>query len=66
MFDDNYVVHVVVPTGMATFKILGEILHIFTGLECKNTKKEMMKRTQETYQKGRFIYMPHNSKICIQ
>jgi hypothetical protein len=32
MFDDNYVVHVVAPTGMAAFNVLGETLHRFADL----------------------------------
>jgi hypothetical protein len=61
MCDDNDVVHFVVPTEMAAFNILGETLHMFTGLDWKNLKKEMTKRTQVTYQKGLFIYMPRNT-----
>jgi hypothetical protein len=51
MFDDNAVVHVVAPTGMAGFNILGKTLHRFAGLDWKNTNKEMTKRTQEQIQK---------------
>jgi hypothetical protein len=41
MFDDNTVVHVVAPTGMAAFSILGDTLHIFTGLN-KKMKKDIL------------------------
>jgi hypothetical protein len=33
MFDDNDAVHVVAPTGMAAFNVLGETLHRFAGLD---------------------------------
>jgi predicted GTPase len=39
MFDDNDVVHVVAPTGMAAFNVLGKTLHRVAGLDWKNTKK---------------------------
>jgi hypothetical protein len=51
MFDDNDVVHVVAPTGMAAFNVLVEILHRFAGLDWKIMTKEMTKRTQEQLQK---------------
>jgi hypothetical protein len=44
MFDNNDVVHVVVPTGMAAFNILGETLHRFTGLDYRNMKTYMMQK----------------------
>jgi hypothetical protein len=62
MFGNNAVVNVVAPTGMDAFNVLGETLHRFAGSDWKNMKKEMMKMTQETYQKGLFIHMPHISK----
>lgn len=51
MFDDNNVVHVVAPTGMPAFNVLGEPLHRVPGLDWKNMKKEMTKRTQEQLKK---------------
>jgi hypothetical protein len=45
MFDDDDVVHVVRPTGMAAFNVLGETLHIFAGLDWWNTKKRMTKNS---------------------
>jgi hypothetical protein len=39
MFDDNDVVHVVAPTGMAAFNVLGETLHRFAGLDWWNMNK---------------------------
>jgi hypothetical protein len=51
MFDDNDVVHVVAPIGMAAFNILGEKRHRFAGLDWKNMNTEMTKRTQRKLQK---------------
>jgi hypothetical protein len=51
MFDDNDVVHVVDPTGIAAFNVLGETLHIFAGLDWKTMTKYMTKRTQDQLQK---------------
>jgi hypothetical protein len=51
MFDDNDVVHVVAPTGMATFNVLGETLHRFAGLDWQNMKKGMTNITMEKLQK---------------
>jgi hypothetical protein len=51
MFDDNYVVRVTAPTGMAAFNILGETLHIFVGLDWRNMKKGMTNRTMDKLQK---------------
>jgi hypothetical protein len=50
MFDDN-VVHVVAPTGMAAFNVLGETLHRFAGLDWRNMKKRMINSTMEKLQK---------------
>jgi predicted GTPase len=33
MFGDNDVVQVLAPTGIAAFNVLGETLHIFSGIE---------------------------------
>jgi hypothetical protein len=33
MFGDNHVVHVLDPTGIAAFNVLGETLHIFSGID---------------------------------
>jgi hypothetical protein len=33
MFDDNDVVHVLSPTGIAAFNVLGETLHRFAGID---------------------------------
>jgi hypothetical protein len=33
MFDEKDVFHVVAPTGMAAFNVLGETLHRFAGLD---------------------------------
>jgi hypothetical protein len=41
MFNDNDVVHVTAPTGMAAFNVLGETLHQFAGLDWQNMTKEM-------------------------
>jgi hypothetical protein len=51
IFDDNDMVHVVASTGMAAFNVLGETLHRFSGLDWKNMKNKMTKRTQEQLQK---------------
>jgi hypothetical protein len=51
MIDDNYVVHVVAPTGMTAFNVLGETLHRFAGLEWPNMKKGMINSTKEKLQK---------------
>jgi hypothetical protein len=51
MFDDNVVVHVVPPTGMAVFNVLGETLHRFAGLDWQNMKKGMNNSTMEKLQK---------------
>lgn len=51
MFDDNNVVHVVAPSGMPAFNVLGEPLHRVPGLDWKNMKKEMTKRTHEQLKK---------------
>jgi hypothetical protein len=51
MFDDNDVVHVIAPTGVAVFNVLGETLHICVGLDWRNTKKGMSNSTMEKLQK---------------
>jgi hypothetical protein len=51
MFDDNDVVHVVAPTGMAAFNVLGETLHRFAGLNWQNMKKVMTNSTMEKLHK---------------
>jgi ATP-dependent DNA helicase PIF1 len=51
MFDDNDVVHVVAPTGMAAFNVLGKTLHRFAGLDWRNMKKGMTNTTMEKLQK---------------
>jgi hypothetical protein len=51
MFDDNDVVHVVAPTGMAAFNVLGKTLHRFAGLDWRNMKKGMTNSTMEKLQK---------------
>jgi hypothetical protein len=51
MLDDNDVVHVVVPTGMAAFNVLGGTLYRFTGLDWRNMKKGMTHITMDTLQK---------------
>jgi hypothetical protein len=51
MFDDNDVFHVVAPTGMAAFNVLGETLHRFAGLDWRNMKKGMTNSTMEKLQK---------------
>jgi hypothetical protein len=51
MFDDNDVVHVVAPTGMAAFNVLGETLHRFVGLDWRNMKKGMTNSTMEKLKK---------------
>jgi hypothetical protein len=51
MFDDNDVVHVVAPTGMAVFNVLGETVHRFASLDWQNTKKGMANSTMEKLQK---------------
>jgi hypothetical protein len=33
MFGDNYVVHVLAPTGKAAFNVLGETLHRFAEID---------------------------------
>jgi hypothetical protein len=45
------VFHVVAPTGMAAFNVLGETLHRFAGLDWRNTKKGMTNNTMEKLQK---------------
>jgi hypothetical protein len=50
MFDDNDVVHVVAPTVMAAFNILGETLHRFAGLDWRNMKKGLTNSTMEKLQ----------------
>jgi hypothetical protein len=47
IFDDNDVVHVVAPTGMSAFKILGETLHRFAVLDWRNMNKGMTNSTME-------------------
>jgi hypothetical protein len=51
MFDYNYVVHVVAPTGMAAFNVLGVTLHRFAGLYWRNMKKGITNSTIEKLQK---------------
>jgi hypothetical protein len=51
MFYDNDVVHVVAPTGMAAFNVLGKTLHRFEGLDWWNMKKGMTNSTMEKLQK---------------
>jgi hypothetical protein len=51
IFDDNDVVHVVAPTGMAAFNVLRETLHRFAGLDWRNMKKGMTNSTMEKLQK---------------
>jgi hypothetical protein len=51
MFDDNYVIHVVAPTGIEAFNVLGETLHRFVGLDWRNMKKGMTNSTMEKFQK---------------
>jgi hypothetical protein len=51
MCDDNDVVHVVAPTGMAALNVLGGELHRFTGLDWRNMKKGMTNSTMEKLQK---------------
>jgi hypothetical protein len=51
MFDDNDVVHVVAPTGMASLNVLGETLHRFAGLDWRNMKKGMTNSTMDKLQK---------------
>jgi hypothetical protein len=51
MFDDNAVVHVVAPTGMAVFIVLGETLHEFAGLDWRNMKQGMTNSTMKKLQK---------------
>jgi hypothetical protein len=51
MFDDNDVVHVVAPNGMAAFNVLWETLHRFAGLDWRNMKKGMTNSTMEKLQK---------------
>jgi hypothetical protein len=46
MFDKDDEVHVVYFIVMAAFNVLEETLHIFAGLDWKNTTKDMTKRTQ--------------------
>jgi hypothetical protein len=63
MFDGNAVVHVVAPTGMAAFNVLGER---FAGLDWKNMKKEMAKRDSGDLSEGALhLYATHQQK-CIQ
>jgi hypothetical protein len=50
-FDYNDVVHVVAPTGMEAFNVLGETLHRFSGLDWRNTKKGITNSTMEKLQK---------------
>jgi hypothetical protein len=50
MFDDNDVVHVVAPTGMSAFNVLGETLHRSVGLDWRNMKKGMTNSTMEKLQ----------------
>jgi hypothetical protein len=45
MFDDNDVVRVVAPTGMAAFNVLGGTLHRFAGLDWRNMEKGMNNST---------------------
>jgi pantothenate kinase-related protein Tda10 len=40
MFGDNDVVHVLAPTGIAAFNVLGETLHIFARIDWKIQEKE--------------------------
>jgi hypothetical protein len=47
MFDDSDVVHVIAPTGMAAFNILGKTLHRCVGLDWRNTRKGMTNSTME-------------------
>jgi hypothetical protein len=51
MFDANEVVHVVAPTGMAAFNVLGKTPHRFAGLDLRNMKKGMTNSTMEKLQK---------------
>jgi hypothetical protein len=51
MFEDNDVFHVVAPTRMDAFNVLGETLHRFAGLDWQNMTKYMTKRTQEQQQR---------------
>jgi hypothetical protein len=41
IFGDNDVVHVLAPTGIAAFNVLGETLHRFAGIDWKNPRKGM-------------------------
>jgi hypothetical protein len=47
MFDDNDVVHIIAPTWMAAFNVLGKTLHRFSGLDWRNMKKGMTNSTME-------------------
>jgi hypothetical protein len=51
MLDDSDGVHVVAPTGMAAFNVLGETLHRFVGLDWRNMKKGMTNSTMDKLQK---------------
>jgi hypothetical protein len=51
IFDDNDLVHVVAPTGMAAFNVLGGTLHRFVGLDWWNMNKGMTNSTMEKLQK---------------
>jgi hypothetical protein len=56
MFGDNDVVHVLAPTGIDAFNVLGETLHRFAGIDWKNPRKgisdwkvqDLQKRLQTT------------------
>jgi hypothetical protein len=51
MFDDSDVVHVIAPTGMAAFNVLGETLHRFAGIDWKNLEKGVSGPTKERLRK---------------
>jgi hypothetical protein len=63
MFDDNDVVHVVAPTGMVVFNVLGETLHRFAGLDWGNTKKGMTNGTMKKLQNMVAIMMDERSML---
>jgi hypothetical protein len=52
MFGDNDVVHVVAPTGMDAFNVLGETLHRFAGLDWQNMTKYMKKGLKNSCRKN--------------
>jgi hypothetical protein len=51
MFDDNYVVHVIAPTGMAAFNVLGETIHRFACLDLRNMNEGMTNSAMDKLQK---------------